>query len=73
MQLIEPKLKQLILLTICTCSSPIKPTDLLKILQLTNQVSERTFYSKLKELLDEGEIIKITCLDPTKSTLYFRS
>lgn len=73
MQKLELKLKQLILLTIYTCRSPIKPTDLLRILQLTNQVSERTFYLKLKELLEEGEIVKITCLNPTKSTLYFRS
>jgi len=68
-----PDLKQFILLTICTCSEPVKTKDLLQIIQLTHDISARTIYSKLKELQEDGEIIKKTCLKRSNCVYYFSS
>jgi hypothetical protein len=67
------ELKRLILLNICTCRDPITPKNLLFILRITHEVIERTFYYKVKELLEEGEIIKIANLKQPNTVFYFRS
>ena len=68
-----PKLRSLIILTIYTCRTPIKTKDILIILRRNHQVSERTFHLKMKELLEEAEIVKRTNLEQPNSIFYFRS
>jgi len=70
-KLVGSKLKRLIFLTIYNSRNPRKTKDILEILRRNHQVSRSTFYLKIQELEEEGEIIKIPNLAPSNCSLYY--
>jgi len=66
------KLERLILLTVCSFRKPVRCSIVYEIVSRNFSFSRRTFYLKINQLVEKGEIEKLPCLERSDSNVLLR-